>query len=143
MITWFKNEFAHKEVALAEEKGVSPEEMLNHLLDEAPAGSMGLMVQPYWSPGLKEPVAKGAMIGFGDVHTKAHVYRAVIEGPGIRPAGRIGENGKNRKNQGENDWPYQAGLPRVIPFVRFPPIFLTCRWSGEKHRRRRDSALLL
>lgn len=80
MITWFKNEFAHKEVALAEEKGVSPEEMLNHLLDEVPPGSMGLMVQPYWSPGLKEPVAKGAMIGFGDVHTRAHVYRAVIEG---------------------------------------------------------------
>ena len=80
MITWFKNEFAHKEVLKAEEKGVSPEEMLDILLEQAPAGSMGLMVQPYWSPGLKEPVAKGAMIGFGDVHTKAHVYRAVIEG---------------------------------------------------------------
>ncbi|MBW1897555.1 MAG: carbohydrate kinase, partial [Deltaproteobacteria bacterium] len=80
MITWFKNEFAHKEVAQAKEKGVSPEEMLNRLLEEAPAGSMGLMVQPYWGPGHKEPVAKGAMIGFGDVHTKAHVYRAVIEG---------------------------------------------------------------
>ena len=80
MITWFKNEFAHREVQLAEERGISPEEMLNRLLDEAPAGSMGLMVQPYWSPGLKEPVAKGAMIGFGDVHTRAHVYRAVIEG---------------------------------------------------------------
>jgi sugar (pentulose or hexulose) kinase len=80
MITWFKNEFAHKEVAQAKEKGVSPEEMMNRLLEEAPPGSMGLMVQPYWGPGHKEPVAKGAMIGFGDVHTKAHVYRAVIEG---------------------------------------------------------------
>ncbi|MFN2887157.1 FGGY-family carbohydrate kinase, partial [Escherichia coli] len=24
--------------------------------------------------------AKGAMIGFGDVHTRAHIYRAILEG---------------------------------------------------------------
>jgi sugar (pentulose or hexulose) kinase len=41
---------------------------------------MGLMVQPFWSPDLKNPAAKGSMVGFGDVHKKAHVYRAVIEG---------------------------------------------------------------
>ncbi|MFZ5572453.1 MAG: FGGY-family carbohydrate kinase [Thermodesulfobacteriota bacterium] len=80
MITWFKNEFAHKEMMEAAEKGVPAEMVMNRLLTQAPAGSMGLVVQPYWSPGLKEPCAKGAMIGFGDVHTKAHVYRAVIEG---------------------------------------------------------------
>ena len=26
------------------------------------------------------PDAKGAIIGFGDVHTRAHIYRAIIEG---------------------------------------------------------------
>lgn len=43
---------------------------------------MGLMLQPYWSPGIKVPgpEAKGAMIGFGDVHTRAHMYRAILEG---------------------------------------------------------------
>jgi sugar (pentulose or hexulose) kinase len=43
---------------------------------------MGLTLQPYWSPGLKSPgpEAKGAIIGFGDVHTRAHVYRAILEG---------------------------------------------------------------
>jgi len=32
---------------------------------------MGLILQPYWSPGLKSPALKrtGAIIGFGDVHT--------------------------------------------------------------------------
>src|SRR5690606_9659674 len=47
-----------------------------------PPGSMGLMLQPYWSPGLKVPgpEAKGAIIGFGDVHTRAHIYRAMLEG---------------------------------------------------------------
>jgi sugar (pentulose or hexulose) kinase len=80
MIAWFKNEFAYEEVLEANERGIEPEEVLNDLLAQVPAGSMGLMVQPYWGPGLKNPSAKGAIIGFGDVHTKAHVYRAVIEG---------------------------------------------------------------
>ena len=43
---------------------------------------MGLTLQPYWNPGIRipGPEAKGAMIGFGDVHTRAHIYRAIIEG---------------------------------------------------------------
>ena len=43
---------------------------------------MGLTLQPYWSPGVRipGPEAKGAIIGFGDVHTRAHVYRAILEG---------------------------------------------------------------
>jgi len=43
---------------------------------------MGLMLQPYWSPGIREPglEAKGSIIGFGDVHTRAHLYRAILEG---------------------------------------------------------------
>ncbi|MEM9979682.1 MAG: FGGY-family carbohydrate kinase, partial [Cyanobacteria bacterium P01_D01_bin.2] len=47
-----------------------------------PAGSLGLMLQPYWAPGLKipGPEAKGAIIGWGDVHTRAHMYRAILEG---------------------------------------------------------------
>ena len=80
MITWFKNQFAQKEAVEAAKKGISTEEVLNGLLSESCPGAMGLVVQPYWSPGLSEPAAKGAMIGFGDVHKKPHVYRAVIEG---------------------------------------------------------------
>ncbi len=82
MITWFKNEFGHKEMETAEQLGLAPEEVLNDLLEQVPAGSMGLMLQPYWGPGLKTPCAKGAMIGFGEIHTRAHVYKAVIEGLG-------------------------------------------------------------
>ncbi|KAF0236204.1 MAG: carbohydrate kinase [Prolixibacteraceae bacterium] len=80
MISWFKNEFAHKEIEEAKERGIQEEEVLNELLCQSPPGSMGLMVQPYWSPGLSQPAAKGAIIGFGDVHKKPHIYRAVIEG---------------------------------------------------------------
>ena len=43
---------------------------------------MGLTLQPYWSPGVRipGPEAKGAIVGFGAVHTRAHVYRAILEG---------------------------------------------------------------
>ncbi len=82
MIRWFMNEFGFKEVEEARNLNIEPERLFNKLLDQVPPGSMGLTLQPYWSPGVKVPgrEAKGAMIGFGDVHTRAHVYRAIIEG---------------------------------------------------------------
>ena len=83
MITWFKKEFAQKEVEQAKNAGIPAEEILNQFLAQTEPGAMGLVVQPYWSPGIGQPKAKGAMIGFGDVHTKAHIYRAVIEGLGF------------------------------------------------------------
>lgn len=67
MVSWFKEQF-----------GVWGDD----LIASVPPGSMGLLLQPYWSPGLKSPgpEAKGAIIGFGDVHTRSHVYRAILEG---------------------------------------------------------------
>ncbi len=82
MVSWFKEQFGHLEQQLASERGVEPEALLDDLLAQAPPGAMGLVLQPYWSPGLKVPgpEAKGAIIGFGDVHTRAHLYRAILEG---------------------------------------------------------------
>lgn len=80
MISWFKKEFAAKESIEAKEKGITEEEILNKRLMEIPPGSHGLILQPYWGPGLKSPKAKGAIIGFGDIHTRIHIYRAIIEG---------------------------------------------------------------
>ncbi|MGZ5130214.1 MAG: FGGY-family carbohydrate kinase [Caldimonas sp.] len=82
LVSWFKNEFAERERRLAAERGVSAESLFDALIASVPAGSMGLTLQPYWSPGLREPgpEGKGAIIGFGDVHTRAHLYRAMIEG---------------------------------------------------------------
>lgn len=82
MVTWFKNEFAAKEEQMAKELGVSPESLLDKMLDDIPAGSDGLLLQPYWSPILKAPEAKGAIVGFNDKHTRAHLYRSIIEGIG-------------------------------------------------------------
>ena len=82
MVSWFKREFAQNEQRLAVERGVEVESLFDALVDEAPPGAQGLMLQPFWSPGLKlpGPEAKGAIIGFGDVHTRAHLYRSILEG---------------------------------------------------------------
>lgn len=82
MISWFKREFASQEVQEAMAKGIAPEAVLDRYLKEVPPGSMGLITLPHWGPSLKLPQAKGAVVGFGDVHTRAYLYRSVIEGLG-------------------------------------------------------------
>ena len=82
LVEWFRRQFGEREVARATELGVAPESLFDELVRETPPGSMGLLLQPTWSPGVRipGPEAKGAIIGFGDVHTRAHVYRAILEG---------------------------------------------------------------
>ncbi|MGP5687018.1 FGGY-family carbohydrate kinase [Psychrobacter glacincola] len=82
MVSWFKEQFAQYEEQLAKTQGIDTEKLLDQAVKDIPAGCMGLMMQPYWSPGVRHPglEGKGALIGFGDVHTRAHVYRAILEG---------------------------------------------------------------
>ncbi len=83
MVSWFKREFGLRERQIARTRNIAPEALFDELIAEIPPGSMGLTLQPYWSPGIKTgPAAKGAIIGFGDVHTRAHIYRAILEGLG-------------------------------------------------------------
>ena len=82
MVTWFKQEFGLRELKLAEQNGVEPETLFDELVSAVPPGSDGLVLQPYWSPGLvfPGPEARGAIIGFSDLTTRAHMYRAILEG---------------------------------------------------------------
>ena len=82
MVSWFKQEFGALEQQLADEQGIEPEELFDELVRAVPPGSDSLILQPFWSPGLRYPgpEARGAMIGFSDVHTRAHLYRAILEG---------------------------------------------------------------
>jgi len=82
MVDWFKEQFGMPEILEAQQAGTLAEALFDKLVEHVPAGSDGLILQPYWSPGLKEPgpEARGAIVGFSDVHTRAHVYRAMLEG---------------------------------------------------------------
>ena len=125
MVNWFKREFGLREQRMAAQRGVEAETLFDDLLREVPPGSMGLMVQPYWSPGVRipGPEAKGAIIGFGDVHTRAHIYRAIIEGLAYalregkeRPEKRSGHRIKTLKVSG--------GGSKAIKPCKSPPIYL-------------------
>jgi sugar (pentulose or hexulose) kinase len=92
MVSWFKEEFGLQECMLAEKNAEPPEKFFDSLIQNVPAGSMGLMLQPYWTPGRgSDTYAKGSIIGFGDVHTRAHLYRALLEGLvyGLREGGDL------------------------------------------------------
>ncbi len=82
MVNWFKEEFGFPEQQAAQRTGVSPEALFEKLVKDVPPGSLGLVLQPFWTPGIRTPgpEAKGAIIGFGDVHTRAHLYRSILEG---------------------------------------------------------------
>lgn len=71
MVSWFKREFGQTEQQLASELGIEAEDLFDDLVNSVPPGSLGLTLQPFWSPGLRVPgpEAKGAVIGWGDAHT--------------------------------------------------------------------------
>ena len=84
MLNWFIKQFGSK--------GPTVEEMIidgklinefNKEMEKIEPGCNGLVLQPYWGPGLRRPLAKGAIVGFSDVHTKMHMYRAIVEGIGF------------------------------------------------------------
>ena len=82
MVRWFKEQFAQQESAVAAGQGVAAESLFEKFLKETRPGAGGLIAQPYWTPGVRtpEPAARGAVIGFTAEHTRAHVYRAILEG---------------------------------------------------------------
>jgi len=82
MVEWFKQEFGHREKDLALMEKVQAEQLLEKLIVDISPGSDGLMLQPYWTPGIKipGPEARGTILGFTDIHTRGHLYRAILEG---------------------------------------------------------------
>ena len=82
MVSWFLEQFGEAERRQAAERGVPAETLLDELLAQTEPGAGGLVLQPFWNPVLGEtgPEGRGSIIGFKDFHTRAHVYRALIEG---------------------------------------------------------------
>ena len=80
MLRWFASEFAMELEKEAKEKELPIEAILDGWINDVGIGSDGLIMQPYWGPGLARPLAKGALLGFSSVHTRKHIYRAIVEG---------------------------------------------------------------
>ena len=82
MVSRFLEQFGDAERRQAAERGVTAETLLDELLVQTEPGADGLVLPPFWNPVLGEtgPEGRGSIIGFKDFHTRAHVYRALIEG---------------------------------------------------------------
>ncbi len=80
---WTRDQLSLFEKETAERLGISPYELINLEVAQIAAGAEGLFFLPYllgersprWNPH-----ARGAFIGLTIRHTRAHLYRAVLEG---------------------------------------------------------------
>jgi len=81
MINWFLKEFGATRINDLVLDNYLPEDFSKEVM-KIPAGSDGLILQPYWGPMLDRPAVKGAIIGFSDSTTRTHFYKAIIEGLG-------------------------------------------------------------
>jgi xylulokinase len=75
---WFRDNFARE----LREGGDAYGELAREA-GAVPAGSLGLIVLPYFSgerTPINDPEARGVICGLTLAHTRAHVYRAVLEG---------------------------------------------------------------
>ncbi len=80
LVRWFRDEFAYTERIKAKKIGIPAEKLIDEMLESAPAGSMGLITYPFWTPSLDKPEARGSIIGFQSFHKREHLYRSLIEG---------------------------------------------------------------
>ena len=80
---WTRDQLSLFEKETAERLGISPYELINLEIEQVPPGAEGLFFLPYLmgerSPRWN-PLARGAFVGLTIRHTRAHMYRAVLEG---------------------------------------------------------------
>lgn len=73
-VSWFRDQFG----------GGATEPELDAEAARVPPGSDGLLTIHDWAAPPHAPFRKGAMIGFDGRHTRAHVYRSILEGIALR-----------------------------------------------------------
>ncbi|RJS85960.1 hypothetical protein CW702_00245 [Candidatus Bathyarchaeota archaeon] len=83
ILRWFRDQFGRVEKTVGKHLGVSPYRLLDLEAEKVPPGSDGLIVLPYFMgerTPIWDPYAKGVIIGLTLSHTRAHVFRALMEG---------------------------------------------------------------
>ncbi|HMF32945.1 MAG TPA: FGGY-family carbohydrate kinase [Candidatus Lokiarchaeia archaeon] len=83
IVTWFRDQLGKTEQEQANAEGTTAYALLDSAASEVPAGSNGLLVLPYFNgerTPIWDPLAKGTIFGLTLFHTKAHLFRAFLEG---------------------------------------------------------------
>jgi ribulokinase len=82
-VAWFREQFCGADTAEAAQAGRDVHALLDESASHLPPGADGLVFLPYLM-GERSPVwdgkASGAFVGLSLFHTRAHLYRAVLEG---------------------------------------------------------------
>ncbi len=85
LVRWFRDQFGSQEVARAAGSGASAYSLLDALAAGVPPGAQGLICLPYFlgqrSP-VFDPYARGVFFGWSMAHTRAHMFRAILESYG-------------------------------------------------------------
>lgn len=129
-VTWFAETFAGAEGTVE-----PPDEAAARYDDaiaEIPPGAEGLMVVPYWNSAMNpywDAEASGIVVGWRGVHTRAHLYRAILEGiafevrlhlAGVEAA--LGRSVRSLVAMGGGT--RSRHWPRIIADVTGKPVFL-------------------
>ena len=88
-LSWFLDLLGDDFARSAESLGISREQYLEREAQEVPAGSDGLMTVLDWLAPAEQPFRKGVMIGFDARHTRAHVYRSILEAIALTMKNRV------------------------------------------------------
>jgi len=79
-ISWFRDLLGEEFAMKAESEGYCVEDYLARDAANIPPGSEGLLTIPDWLAPADQLYRKGVMIGFQELHTKAHIFRSIFEG---------------------------------------------------------------
>lgn len=82
-LRWIRDVIAHEEMQTADQDGKDVYDLITSIADKACIGSNGLLYLPYLSgerTPIWDPRARGAFIGLVLGHSRADIYRSVLEG---------------------------------------------------------------
>lgn len=82
---WLRDNTANELIHIEETEGKNAYSQLIEEAEKVPAGSEGLIVLPYFSgerTPINDPLAKGVFFGLSLIHTRAHLFRSILEGVG-------------------------------------------------------------
>ncbi len=79
-VSWFCEQFGCNIMDETKQKKLTIEELFNSEAEQVPAGCEGLLTIHDWAPPPEAEYRKGVMLGFDGRHTRAHIYRSILEG---------------------------------------------------------------
>jgi len=87
LAAWFRSEFGDDDARPQDDAGDDQSaDCLEAAAARLPAGAEGLLTLPYWNAAQTpywDPLARGAVVGWHGRHTRAHMYRSILEGVGF------------------------------------------------------------